>query len=97
VKKLPAPIEFNWDQDNINKNRKKHKVHFKEAEEIFFDKRIKTFEDIKHSKTEVRFIALGQTNKKRKLCLSFTIRNKKIRVISARDQSRRERKLYEKK
>ena len=96
MKKLPAPIEFNWDQGNINKNRKKHKVHFKEAEETFFDERIKIFPDIAHSINEKRFIALGRTNNKRYLAVIFTIRGAKIRVISARNMNRKERGEYEK-
>lgn len=95
--KLPVPISFDWDQGNIDKNWKKHKVHFKECEEVFLNKPVKTLKDAKHSQDEDRFMALGITSKKRQLILSFTIRGNKIRIISARDQSRRERKIYAKK
>lgn len=93
--KLPVPVSFEWDKANINKNWKKHKVNYKEAEEIFVNKPLKTFRDKKHSEKELRFSALGITDKKRRLYVSFTIRDLKIRIISARDQSRKERKLYE--
>lgn len=91
------PLKFTWDKNNKNKNWLKHKVESREAEEIFFNRPLKTLYDIKHSQKEGRFIALGITNKGRKLIIAFTIRDKKIRVISARNQSRKERKLYEQK
>lgn len=94
--RLPKPVAFEWNKGNIDKNLKKHNVTNKEAEEVFSDKRIKTFENIKHSQKEERFTVLGITEKGRKLYLSFTIRGQKIRVISARDQSKKERRLYEK-
>ena len=92
--KLPVPISFDWDKGNINKSWEKHKVHFKEAEEIFFNKPIKIFSGTKHSIEEKRFIALGVTDSLRKLAVIFTIRNEKIRVISARDQNRKEKEKY---
>ena len=95
--KLPIPISFDWDKGNIDKNWEKHKVHFKEAEEIFFSKPLKIYKDIKHSQKEDRYIALGVTNQGRKLNISFTTRNNKMRVISVRDQSTKERKIYAKK
>lgn len=97
MKTLPKPLAFEWDKGNIDKNFKKHKVTSKEVEEVFGNKPLKTLEDTKHSQIEDRFIAFGITNKDRKLYLVFTIRKENIRVISARDQSKRERKIYEKK
>ena len=91
------PLEFEWDTGNKEKNWKKHQVDFRECEEIFSNKELKTFYDIKHSQKENRFISLGITDKKRRLIVTFTVRNKKIRVVSARDMSRKERKLYEQK
>lgn len=96
MKKLPIPIAFEWDKGNFDKNLISHEVTNKEAEEVFFDRYIKIFKDVKHSQKENRFTALGVTDKNRKLYLNFTIRNKKIRIISARDQSRKERRSYEK-
>lgn len=95
--KLPIPISFDWDKGNIDKNWEKHKVHFKEAEEVFFNKPLKIFPDAKHSITEKRFQILGVTNNERKLSIFFTIRNKRIRIISARDQNKKERIKYAKK
>ena len=95
--KLPVPLTFDWNQGNIEKNWHKHKVHFKEAEEVFFNKPLIILEDIKHSQKENRLIVLGTTNNKRNLYIIFTVREQKIRVISARDQSKSERRLYVKK
>lgn len=90
------PIGFEWDKGNKEKNWRKHKVDWRECEEVFFDKNLKTFYDIKHSQKEERFTALGKTNKGRKLFVVFTLRGNKIKVISARDMSKKERSLYEK-
>ena len=91
---LPIPLSFDWNKGNIDKNWGKHKVHFKEAEEVFFNKPLMIFPDIKHSIYESRFQALGVTNNKRKLSIIFTIRKEKIRIISVRDQNNKERKKY---
>jgi hypothetical protein len=91
---LPTPLSFDWDRGNKAKNWLKHKVHFKEAEEVFLNRPLKIFPDKKHSIAEKRFQALGITDNKRKLSTFFTIRNKKIRVISARDQNKKERIKY---
>ena len=89
------PLSFDWDEHNQDKNWHKHQVKFRECEQIFSNKQLKIFIDIKHSQIEPRFTALGKTNRGRKLIITFTIRNKKIRIISARNQSHQERKLYE--
>jgi hypothetical protein len=51
--------------------------------------------DEQHSTEERRYAALGQTNAGRRLSIVFTIRRTLVRVISARDMSRRERRVYE--
>lgn len=86
--------EFDWNKGNIDKNLVKHKVDFREAEEIFFNKPVKFYPDERHSQKEKRFIALGITNKSRKLTIIFTKRKNKIRIISARNQNKRERRFY---
>lgn len=96
MKVLRNPAEFIWNKGNKDKNWLKHKVTNKQAEEAFFDENKKISKDKLHSKKEKRFIILGTTKKNRLLFIVFTIRNKKIRVISARNINRKERKLYEK-
>jgi hypothetical protein len=85
---------FDWDKANIKKNEIKHKVYYRESEQVFFDKPI-YFKDEKHSKTEDRFYAIGETNRGRRLIIIFTKRGGKVRIISARNQSKKEKKLYE--
>ncbi len=87
---------FDWDEGNKEKNWEKHHVTIKEAEEVFANKPYYLTRDQEHSQKEERFSILGVTNKKRLLAVFFTIRNNNIRVISARDQDRKERKTYEK-
>jgi uncharacterized DUF497 family protein len=87
---------FDWDAGNIDKNRDRHGVSNGECEEPFFNQPLLVVEDVKHSHYEQRFYALGQTNAGRRLFMVFTIRDNKIRVICARDMSRKERKVYAK-
>lgn len=87
------PIEFEWDRGNRNKNWEKHKVADGECEEVFFDPHKRLFHDPLHSGSELRYILLGQTWEERFLFIAFTVRNQKIRVISARDLNKKERKL----
>jgi uncharacterized DUF497 family protein len=92
--KTTQPVKFIWDIHNREKNWLKHKVDYKECEEIFFNQPLSIFPDVKHSTKESRLVALGLTNEDRKLTIIFTYRNKKIRIISARNMSRKERKQY---
>lgn len=89
--------EFEWDKHNVDKNWKKHKVKFTECEEIFFDAKLKVMPDEGHSSDEERYLALGETKEKRPLFVAFTERLGKIRVISARNMSRKERRAYHEK
>ena len=87
---------FQWDEGNRTKNWKKHQVSPSECEEVFFNLPLLLADDVPHSQVEKRYYVLGQTNSKRKLFIAFTIRTNKIRVISARDMSRKERQAYAK-
>jgi uncharacterized protein len=87
-------VGFDWDKDNLAKNWEKHKVGFWECEEIFFNQPLLMADDTRHSREEQRFYALGKTDAERPLYLVFTVRHRKIRVISARDMSRKERSEY---
>ena len=88
-------IGFEWDKGNITKNPSKHQIHNHQSEEIFLDEDLLTIEDIKHSQKENRQIAIGKTFDKTLLFIVFTIRNKKIRIISARKAKQKEKKAYE--
>jgi uncharacterized protein len=97
MKILPSPLKFVWDEGNLQKNLKKHNVTIQEAEEMFVNEPFTVSADDIHSTTdEKRYRALGQTKVNRKLFAAFTVRNRKIRVISIRDMSRKEKAVYEK-
>jgi uncharacterized protein len=90
-------LQFDWEQWNIQKNEEKHGVSRLEAESIFFDKDFVVYEDIKHStEKEKRLISYGLSIQNRVMMCAFTIRNKKIRIISCRTASKKERAVYEK-
>lgn len=91
---LPIVKRFEWDEWNINKNWQKHKVTYLECEEMFFNEPMVVQQDESHSGAEPRFYALGKTNRHRLLTIVFTIRKDKIRVISARDMNKKEKRFY---
>ena len=97
MKIIPEPLEFEWDKGNTDKNLKEHGVSDKEAEEVFDSLKKFIFKDEKHSLDEERYMIWGQANKGRKLSVFFTLRKNKVRIISARDMSRKERSAHEKK
>lgn len=86
---------FEWDKENLQKNWDSHQVGFYECEEIFFNQPFVIEDDTQHSQSENRYYALGKTDRGRLLFVVFTVRRYLIRVISARDMSRKERTVYE--
>ncbi len=89
---FPAILIFDWDQGNLD-HIQKHNVIATEAEEIFYNDVI-YFPDTRHSSQEERFLAYGVTNDARLLTIIFTIRKSKVRIVSARDQHKKERAIY---
>jgi uncharacterized protein len=85
---------FEWDDGNSNKNWHLHGVTNGECEEVFFNLPLIIAADKQHSENEIRFFALGRTESNRWLFLAFTVRNKLIRIISARDMTKSERRKY---
>ena len=85
---------FQWDDGNIDKNWQKHEVKNIECEEVFFNQPFMVVDDHKHSIAEKRYFVLGQTDLGRKLFIAFTVRARKIRVISARDMTKKEKRVY---
>lgn len=90
-------IGFEWDLGNFDKNWDKHKVMPFECEQVFFNEPLLLYNDDKHSVEEDRMYVLGKTTASRKLFIVFTSRNGFIRIISARDMSKKERCIYEEK
>ena len=93
-KKLRGVAGFQWDQGNLEKNWLKRGVSPLECEQVFFNQPLVVAPDLKHSQDEERFFALGRTDTDRYLFVVFTVRRKKLRVILARDMSRKERIIY---
>jgi hypothetical protein len=96
VADLSKVIGFEWDEGNARKNEQ-HGVSKAEAEQVFFNSPLLVLPDGSHSEIELRFHALGKTNDRRLLRVTFTLRDADqfIRVISARDMHRKERSIYE--
>jgi uncharacterized DUF497 family protein len=92
--RLGRATGFQWDEGNTEKNWSKHQVSTAECEQVFFNQPLVVAPDVKHSGQEERFYALGQTDPERLLFVVFTLRGELIRVVSARDMSRKERKVY---
>ena len=90
-------IGFDWDAGNARKSVEKHGATQQEAGEVFADSRLLVMMDQRHSGDEPRFHAYGMTRNGRRLHVSFTLRGEGtlLRVISARDMSRREKARYE--
>ena len=87
---------FEWDEHKAQTNRIKHGVSFDEASSVFDDSLAKIFDDELHSGDEHREIIVGHSIKRRLLLVCFTERpNERIRIVSARLPTARERKAYE--
>jgi hypothetical protein len=86
---------FDWDEGNLLKNWERHRVTGSECEEVFFNRPLVSAPDEKRAESETRYYALGLTDAGRRLFVVFAIRGKNIRIISARDMSRQERKVFD--
>jgi len=89
-------VGFEWDEANIHKNENKHGLQWTAIEEVFFNEPLLIVEDFKHSLDECRCVALGKNDFDEFVTVIFAIRDKHIRVISARAMSKKERIIYEK-
>jgi len=90
---------FSWDARKALKNYEKHAVPFEEASTVFSDPDGLDWEDLEHSSVERRSKRLGRSSERRVLLVAYTVRRLKhgqetIRIISARQASRKERKAY---
>ena len=86
---------FEWNQDKARQNFIKHVVSFEEASTVFNDSLSLTIPDPLHSEDEERFILLGYSEKNRSLVVIHTDRNDRIRIISARQATKKEKSYYE--
>ena len=88
-------VRFEWDPDKAADNVSKHGVSFEEAQTVFQDDLFVAFEDPDHSQGEHRLIIMGQSTERRLLVVAYTERRERIRLISAREATRKERRAYE--
>jgi uncharacterized DUF497 family protein len=89
-------LTFEWDPRKAETNRAKHRVTFEEAITVFGDAMGRLETDPRHSVTEERLVLLGRSAAGRLLAVMFTDRGaSRLRVISARLATRRERTIYE--
>jgi uncharacterized DUF497 family protein len=88
-------VEFEWDPEKEQANIQKHGVDFTEAATVFGDPLELTISDPDHSIGEYRFLSMGHSVRNRILVVSYTERENRIRIISARTASPKERRQYE--
>lgn len=86
---------FEWDSEKAVRNLAKHRVSFEEAETVFGDPLGRIVTDPRHSEHEERCVLLGLSRHQRLLAVMFTERAERVRIISARQATRRERRNYE--
>lgn len=92
--RLRQCVGFEWDAGDDTKNWDAHDVSRAECEEVFFNRPLMLRRDREHSMREPRYYALGVTMAGRLLFVAFTVREKLVRVISARDMTAREKQRY---
>lgn len=87
---------YEWDPRKATRNQRKHGISFEEAATVFLDPLAVTFDDPDHSLDERRFITFGHSNRRRVLVVAHRdVGDDRIRIISARKATRRERDGYE--
>jgi uncharacterized protein len=88
-------VQFEWDPAKDRQNRVLHRVPFKEAATVFGDPLAWSIEDPDHSTREARYLTTGMSNRQRVIIVSHTYRGHRIRIISARQATNKERHVYE--
>ena len=84
-----------WDEGKHGSNQAEHEISFHEAATVFIDPLAAMIDDPDHSFDEQRFLIVGESDAGRLLVVSYTERGGKIRIISARQATPRERRNYE--
>lgn len=88
-------MEFEWTPAKAAANRRKHRVSFEEAASVFGDALAITFADPEHSVGEERWLTFGLSRLGRLLVVSHAERSGRVRIITVREVTRHERKIYE--
>lgn len=90
-----AGIRFEWDRKKESANWRKHRVGFTEATSVFGDPLSITVSDPEHSAEEDRLVTVGMSINRRLLIVIHTVREERLRLISARLATKHERNQYE--
>ena len=91
-----SQLQFEWDKQKAETNLTGHGVSFEEASTAFYDHFAQDLSDDEHSThDEERSILIGSSDEGHLLYVAFTVRSDRIRIISARHATRRERLNYE--
>lgn len=88
-------MDFEWNRAKATANRRKHGVTFEEAATVFSDPLAVTFPDPDHSSGEVRWLTFGVSNRQRLLVVSHVEHDARLRIISSREATRHEHKIYQ--
>ena len=88
-------LRFEWDRKKAASNLKKHGVSFEEAMTGFGDTLSLTIADEVHSAQEQRWVLIGLSHRSRLIVVVHVERGDGIRIISAREATAKERKVYE--
>ncbi len=90
-------LHFEWDESKNAINKKKHGLSFEEAKDVFYDENAILFDDPEHSVGEKRFLIIGVIRSSRICIVSHCYRkdDEYIRIISAREATKNERKIYQ--
>jgi uncharacterized protein len=97
---MTARLEFDWDPAKAASNAAKHGVSFPQAATVLADALALTVFDAEHSEFEERWFTLGMSSEGRLLAVSHTYavtgtEGARVRIISAREATRNERRQYE--
>ena len=86
---------FEWDPNKAAANLEKHGISFEQAATVFEDPLADTYDDPDHSQDEQRFLTFGHARDATPLVVAHCDRGDRVRIVSARRMTRRERRQYE--
>lgn len=89
-------MDFEWDETKNQTNIRKHGVSFETARRIF-EGPVLSWLDVRRVYGEDRYISVGSIGAGALLVVAYTVRNRRVRLISARPASRKERQAYDEK
>jgi len=94
VRALDTDPKFGWGTNKAARNLRKHRVAFEEAASVFDDPMFITVVDDDHSVDEERYITIGMSSQRRLLIVAHADRDGQIRIISAREATKKEERFY---